>query len=118
MAKVCPKCRSKNFDDAKYCQVCEANIKDVKIESDAPIPDEFPDFKPRGYQYDYSQGRPFTLGGFFFAALSFLIGGVFFIAISFMLSGIGIIRGDRLGLLPLLLGIVSLILILMVYPTL
>jgi hypothetical protein len=111
MTKVCPKCRSKNFDDAKYCQVCEENIKNVEIVPDAPIPDDFPDFKPRGREYNYSLGRPFTLGGIFFSALSFLIGGILFIGIAYMLSGIGLIRGDRLSILPLLLATLSLILL-------
>ena len=122
MVKICPKCRTKNFDDTKYCMKCSEKIKHIKPEPVTVFPsapttetDEFHGLQPKGYTPEPWQGRPYTklastcigLYLLFFFIYSLFILLFIFAILTIVFGKFAISNGDKiLGKLTFFVGIV------------
>ena len=77
--KICPKCGTKNFDDARYCMKCTGKISGVKPESmvepsplETQAKTEFNGWKPRGYTPQPWEGRVYSRLGLVCVLLYFI----------------------------------------------
>ena len=111
MVKICPQCNMKNSNNSDYCINCSSRITGAEIieeeEFDSTV-DEHYKFKPRKLRANI--WRPFAILGIFFAIISFFINVMYILTfISVMLGGIALVKGDKLGILAIILGLIPLL---------
>lgn len=114
MVKICPKCNMKNSNNSNYCVNCSSSLSDAKIiedkVSDSTIDSHYK-FEFKDYASYANIWRPFVYLGIFFAVASFFIGGLLFAGIAIFLGGIAVVRGEMLGLIPIIIAAIPIMLI-------
>ena len=112
MVKICPECGEKNFDDAKYCMKCNANIKRVEKLVDKSLiskDDEYSYYTPRGHRLDAGVREYFTIPAIVLAIVSFFFLSIFLILFAFIFASKSIIKGDSYGYIAIFIAVLSLI---------
>ena len=118
MVKICPKCNMKNSNKSQYCTNCNSILSNAEIvedEKSASTIDTHYNFKIKEHHMYDNIWRPFSILGIIFAIISFFINiFLIFTFLALMLGGIGLSRGDKLGVLAVILGLIPLILYYMI----
>lgn len=131
MVKICPRCQTKNFDDARHCTNCTEKLKRVPsqpVELQEPMHlnqrDEFEGLHPRGHSPEPWEGRWFSKVGLIFAAIFciflfiyplYLLLFIFSIVVIF-LGRVGMKKGDTLvGKFVFILGVILCIVTVILY---
>lgn len=97
----------KNFDDANYCRQCFDKIKKVPVTGDKPLKDEFEYTTPTGYSVDIAARNFFTIPGIVSGLVAFFIIPWLFGILALVLGINAVFRGDRLGIVAVALGFIS-----------
>ena len=131
MVKIYSSCGAKNFDDARHCMNCAADIKrvvkqplatDVSLSNN--VADELQDLKPRGYTPQPWQGRIYSKLGLAFAGLYFVFFFIYsafiilfiFSTLTIILGKVAISNGDEsIGKFALAIGIILFLLTLILF---
>jgi len=108
MAKICPKCGTNNFDDAKYCRKCFDKIKKIPVTGDEPLKDEFDYSYSKGYSFDIAGRYAFAIPGVASGLISLLFLPIIFGPLALVLGINAVLRSDRLGIIAIILGSISL----------
>ena len=108
MVKICSKCGTKNFDNAKYCRQCFKKIKKVPVTGDDPLKDEFDYSYSKGYSFDIAGRYAFAIPGVVSGLISLLFFPLVFGTLALVLGINAVLRSDRLGIIAILLGSISL----------
>ena len=107
MVKICPKCGTKNFDDSRFCRKCFIKIKKIPVTRDEPLKDEFDYSYSKGYSVDIAARNFFTIPGIVSGLVAFFILPWIFGILAFALGINAVFRGDRLGIVAVALGFIS-----------
>ena len=109
MVKICPKCEMKNSNNSYFCINCSTSLENVSIIEDKVFDsniDNHYNLKSLDFQDVTNIWRPFAILGIFFAVISFFFDIVFiFKFCAIFLGGIAIVRGEKLGFIPIIISI-------------
>ena len=116
MVKICQKCGEKNFDDSKECMHCNTNLRKVKKQPYQPIRDTETG-EPIYYESSNYENMPyvkryFSSIGNSCAFISLFFYPIIFIPASFIFGCIALIKGDKYGVVSILIGFISLLVML------